>query len=46
MDKIALITGVSREMGLGFETAKQIKDIGFKVTITARDLDKVKQLTD
>ena len=44
MDKIAIITGVSREMGLGYETAKQLKELGFIVIITARDFDKVKQL--
>ena len=44
MDKIAIITGVSREMGLGYETAKQLKELGFTVIITARDLDKAKQL--
>jgi NAD(P)-dependent dehydrogenase (short-subunit alcohol dehydrogenase family) len=45
-DKIALITGVSREMGLGFETAKQLADKGYKVIITARDFKKVKELAD
>lgn len=44
MDKIALITGVSREMGLGYETAKQLKKLGCKVIITARDLQKVMEL--
>ena len=46
MDKIALITGVSREMGLGYETAKQLVDKGYKVIITAREFDKVKTLAD
>ncbi|MBN8826831.1 MULTISPECIES: SDR family NAD(P)-dependent oxidoreductase [unclassified Spirosoma] len=45
-DRIALITGVSRERGLGYETAKQLKDIGFTVVITARDYDKVRTLAD
>lgn len=44
--KIALITGVSREMGLGFETAKQLAQLNYKVIITARDFDKVKELAD
>jgi len=44
MDKIAIITGVSREMGLGYETARQLKELGFAVIITARDLDKVTEL--
>ena len=30
---IALITGVSREMGLGFETARQLAQKGFKVVL-------------
>ena len=42
--KITLITGVSREMGLGFETAKQLIDRGFEVIVTARNLDKAKNL--
>jgi NAD(P)-dependent dehydrogenase (short-subunit alcohol dehydrogenase family) len=46
MDKIAIITGVSREMGLGYETAKQLKNLGFNVIITAREIGKVKQLAD
>lgn len=46
MDKIVIITGVSREMGLGFETARQLKELGFKVIITARDFDKVLSLAD
>lgn len=46
MDKIVIITGVSRESGLGFETARQLKDLGYKVIITARDLDKVSELAE
>jgi NAD(P)-dependent dehydrogenase (short-subunit alcohol dehydrogenase family) len=45
-DKIALITGVSREMGLGYETAKQLAELGYKVIITAREFEKVKELAD
>jgi NAD(P)-dependent dehydrogenase (short-subunit alcohol dehydrogenase family) len=45
-DKIVLITGVSREMGLGFETAKQMVEKGYRVIITARDFKKVKELAD
>ncbi len=44
--KIALITGVSREMGLGFETAKQLAQKKYRVIITARDYYKVKELAD
>ncbi len=39
--KVVLITGVSREEGLGFETAKQLAGAGFKVIISARNLAKV-----
>ena len=46
MDKTVIITGVSRESGLGFETARQLKDLGYKVIITARDLDKVSELAE
>jgi NAD(P)-dependent dehydrogenase (short-subunit alcohol dehydrogenase family) len=44
MEKISLITGVSRDMGLGYETAKQLSALGYHVIITARDMDKVKPL--
>lgn len=39
--KLALITGVSREMGLGFETARQLAELDYEVIITARDMEKV-----
>ncbi len=42
--KVALITGVSRETGLGYETARQLSALGYYVIITARDLFKAKQL--
>ncbi len=44
MKKISLITGVSREMGLGFETAKQLSALGYEVIIAARDLLTVRAL--
>jgi NAD(P)-dependent dehydrogenase (short-subunit alcohol dehydrogenase family) len=46
MDKISLITGVSRDMGLGYETAKQLSALGYKVIITAREIEKAKALAD
>lgn len=46
MSKIAVITGVSREMGLGYETARQLSELGFTVIITARDLNKVSILAN
>ena len=42
--KIALVTGVSREMGLGFEIAKQLQEAEFEVIISARNLDKALDL--
>lgn len=42
--KVALITGVSRETGLGYETARQLAGMGYYVIITARDVYKAKQL--
>ncbi len=45
-ERIALLTGVSREEGLGYETAKQFIAVGFRVIITARDIDKVKPMAD
>ncbi len=42
--KVALITGVSRETGLGYETARQLSALGYYVIITARDVYKAKQL--
>ncbi|MEO1254340.1 MAG: SDR family NAD(P)-dependent oxidoreductase [Bacteroidota bacterium] len=44
MKDIILITGVSREEGLGFETAKQLVDQGHEVIITARNKDSVTAL--
>ena len=38
---LALITGVTRETGLGFETAKQLISAGYRVIITGRAIDKV-----
>ncbi|HEY3429311.1 MAG TPA: SDR family NAD(P)-dependent oxidoreductase [Cyclobacteriaceae bacterium] len=46
MDKISLITGVSRDMGLGYETAKQLLKLGYSVIITARDIEKAKSLAN
>jgi NAD(P)-dependent dehydrogenase (short-subunit alcohol dehydrogenase family) len=45
-EKIAIITGVSRETGLGYETARQLKLHGFIVIITARNFDQAKQLAN
>lgn len=42
--RVALITGVSRQMGLGFETARQLGQLGYMVCIGARDGEQAKQL--
>lgn len=42
--KLVLITGVSREMGLGFAMAKMFSDNNFQVIITARDINKANEL--
>lgn len=44
--QIVLITGVSREMGLGFETSRQMAQKGYKVMMTARNLDSVSVLAE
>lgn len=43
--KLALITGVSREMGLGYEVARQLAGAGFKVIVSARELERVVPLS-
>ncbi|WP_278550937.1 SDR family NAD(P)-dependent oxidoreductase [Elizabethkingia bruuniana] len=43
-NKVVLITGVSRETGLGYETAKRLKELGLTVIITARELEAVTAL--
>jgi NAD(P)-dependent dehydrogenase (short-subunit alcohol dehydrogenase family) len=44
--KIVLVTGASREMGLGFEICKKFIAEGYKVILTARDIEKAKQLAE
>ena len=44
--KIALITGVGRQDGLGYATAKILGAKGFKVIVTARTLDKISPLAE
>lgn len=44
--KVAVVTGVSREMGLGFETARQLKMLDFQVIATAREIEKAQHLAD
>ncbi len=44
MEKVVLISGVSRESGLGYETARQMKALGYIVIIGARDEEKAIEL--
>jgi len=44
--KIALITGVSRKEGIGFETARQLGLKQYKVVLSARQLAKAKALSE
>jgi NAD(P)-dependent dehydrogenase (short-subunit alcohol dehydrogenase family) len=46
MKKVALISGVSREMGLGYETARQLGSQGYQVIISARNFSAVEQLAE
>jgi NAD(P)-dependent dehydrogenase (short-subunit alcohol dehydrogenase family) len=41
---IAIVTGAYK--GLGFEWCKQLARLGYKVVLTARDLDKAKQASE
>jgi NAD(P)-dependent dehydrogenase (short-subunit alcohol dehydrogenase family) len=42
--QIALITGVGKETGIGFETARQLAIMGYQVIITARKQETVDHL--
>jgi len=44
--KFALVTGVGRAEGIGFETAHQLGQHGYKIIISARDFDKVSTLAN
>ncbi|MGB4772914.1 MAG: SDR family NAD(P)-dependent oxidoreductase [Chitinophagaceae bacterium] len=45
-NSIVLITGVSREEGIGYGLAKEMVARNFRVIIAARDLDKAKKLAE
>lgn len=45
-DKVALITGTSREAGIGFAVAGQLADAGYHVILTARDGRRADVLAD
>ncbi|HEX4250050.1 MAG TPA: SDR family NAD(P)-dependent oxidoreductase, partial [Pseudonocardia sp.] len=42
--RTALITGVSRPLGIGFAVAQQLVEQGYHVILTARDVSKAEQL--
>jgi len=42
--KVALITGASRPLGLGFAVAGQLADLGYHVVLTARDATRAQPL--
>ncbi len=46
MKEVALITGVSRPEGLGYEAAKQMLAAGFEVILTARNSERAEQLAE
>ena len=43
---VALVTGVGRAEGIGFEVCRQLAQTGMTVLLTARDLTKARQLAD
>ncbi|MBV9669614.1 MAG: SDR family NAD(P)-dependent oxidoreductase, partial [Acidobacteriales bacterium] len=43
-EKIALVTGANR--GIGFETCKQLRDLGYTVLLAARDRSKAQQAVE
>jgi NAD(P)-dependent dehydrogenase (short-subunit alcohol dehydrogenase family) len=42
--QLALITGVGKQTGIGFETARQLGNLGYQVIITARKQETADQL--
>ncbi|MET0457073.1 MAG: SDR family NAD(P)-dependent oxidoreductase [Mycobacterium sp.] len=42
--KVALITGTSRALGLGFAVARQLAEFGYHVVLTARDVTRAEPL--
>jgi NAD(P)-dependent dehydrogenase (short-subunit alcohol dehydrogenase family) len=42
--RTALITGVSRPLGLGFAVARQLAELGYHVVLTARNVEEAEQL--
>lgn len=44
--KVALITGTSRPIGIGFAVARQMAEQGYHVVLTARDASRAEQLAE
>ena len=44
--QLALITGVGKETGIGFEAARQLANMGYQVIITSRKQETADQLAD
>ncbi len=44
--QVALITGVGKQTGIGFETARQLAEMGYQAIITARKQETSEQLAD
>jgi NAD(P)-dependent dehydrogenase (short-subunit alcohol dehydrogenase family) len=44
--KVALITGTSRPIGIGFAVATQLAEHGYHVVLTARDASRAEQLAE
>jgi NAD(P)-dependent dehydrogenase (short-subunit alcohol dehydrogenase family) len=44
--QIALITGVGKQTGIGFEAARQLGNMGYKVIITSRKQNAVEELAE
>jgi NAD(P)-dependent dehydrogenase (short-subunit alcohol dehydrogenase family) len=42
--KYALVTGVSRRLGLGFAVARQLAELNYHVILTARDVRQAEEL--
>ena len=44
--KYALVTGVSRRLGLGFAVARQLAELNYHVILTARDVRQAEERGD
>lgn len=44
--QVALITGVGKDTGIGFEAARQLAQLGYRVIVTARKQATAEQLSE